>query len=149
MKPTRLKISIYKHVTKLFFWSKIVHSVWKSRKVSHLIFLIAFYIDFCPVKTDLSGNMYCLNENFKISKTRQIDQFWHFQWICFACNVMFNETFSVIFKHCEKRQLRHSLMNQLCNKMITRWSMNYRASFGKCLNPKMGNCLIPKNSTKI
>ena len=33
------------------------HSVWKLLKMSHLNFLIlAFFTNFCPNKTDLSGN---------------------------------------------------------------------------------------------
>ena len=34
-----------------------LHIVWKLLKMSHLIFLIlAFLTNFCPIKTDLSGN---------------------------------------------------------------------------------------------
>ena len=33
------------------------HSVWKSPKMSHLNFwILAFSTNFCPIKTDLSGN---------------------------------------------------------------------------------------------
>ena len=36
------------------------HIVWKSLKMSHLNFLIfAFFINFCPVKIDISGNTPC------------------------------------------------------------------------------------------
>ena len=36
---------------------KVIHSVWKLPKMSHLNFLIlAFSANFCPLKTDLSGN---------------------------------------------------------------------------------------------
>ena len=43
--------------TTYIFHNLLLHSVWKSPKMSHLNFsILAFSTNFCPIKTDLSGN---------------------------------------------------------------------------------------------
>ena len=54
------------------------HSVWKLLKMSHLNFLIlAFATNFCPIKTDLSGNTVWPQAS-GFQKFTKRDHFWHF-----------------------------------------------------------------------
>ena len=61
------------------FWTKsqLLHSVWKSLKMSHLNFsILAFSINFWPIKSDLSGNT-VWQQNSCYEKFAKIDYFWH------------------------------------------------------------------------
>ena len=54
------------------------HSVWKSPKMSHLNFsILAFSTNFCPIKTDLSGNS-VWPQALGFQKLAKMDHFWHF-----------------------------------------------------------------------
>ena len=53
------------------------NSVWKLLKMSHLNFLIlVFSTNFCPIKTDLSGNTIWPQAS-DFQKLAKIDHFWH------------------------------------------------------------------------
>ena len=55
-----------------------LHSVWKSPKISHLNFsILAFSTNFCPIKTELSGNSVWL-QALGFHKLAKLDHFWHF-----------------------------------------------------------------------
>ena len=54
------------------------HSVWISPKISQLNFwILAFFTDFCPIKTDLSGNTVWPQAS-GLQKLAKMDHFWHF-----------------------------------------------------------------------
>ena len=55
------------------------HSVWKSPKMSHLNFfsILAFSTNFCPIKTDLSGNT-VWPQDLGFQKLAKLDHFGHF-----------------------------------------------------------------------
>ena len=54
------------------------HIVWKLLKMSHLNYLIlAFSTNFCPIKTDLSGNTVWPQAS-GFQKLAKMDHFWHF-----------------------------------------------------------------------
>ena len=53
----------------------VLHSVWKSPKISHLNFGIS--TNFWPIKTDLSGNSVWL-QALGFQKFAKLDHFWHF-----------------------------------------------------------------------
>ena len=54
------------------------HSVWKLLKMSHLNFwILAFSTNFCPIKTDLSGNTVWPQAS-GFQKLAKMDHFWHF-----------------------------------------------------------------------
>ena len=58
------------------------------------------HLNFCPIKTDLSGNtVWPLASDFQ--KLAKVDHFWHFylKTLVQTLLAMLNETFSVIFKH--------------------------------------------------
>ena len=60
--------------------SKTVQSVWKSPKKSHSIFsILAFSINFCSIKSDLSGNT-VWPQTSVFQTLAKIDHFWHFWW---------------------------------------------------------------------
>ena len=84
--------------------SNMAHSVWKSPKMSHLNFsILAFSINFCPIKSGLSGNTVWMVASVS-QKLVKLDHFW---WIfvhskCKRSSLrMLNATFWLIFKHCE------------------------------------------------
>ena len=57
----------------------IEHIVWKILKMSHLNFsILAFSINFCPIKIDLSGNTVWPHAS-GFQKLVKMDHFWHFQ----------------------------------------------------------------------
>ena len=57
----------------------VVHIVWKLLKMSHLSFwILAFSINICPSKTDLSGNT-VWPEASGFQKIVKMDYFWHFK----------------------------------------------------------------------
>ena len=57
---------------------KRAHIVWKLLKMSHFNFWIwAFSTNFCPIKTDLSGNTVWPQAS-GFQKIAQMDHFWHF-----------------------------------------------------------------------
>ena len=59
----------------------ILHSVWKSPKMSHLNFsILAFSINFCPIKSGLSGNTVWMVASVS-QKLVKLDHFCHFWWI--------------------------------------------------------------------
>ena len=52
--------------------------VWKSLKMSHLNFwILAFSTNFCPIRTDLSGNT-VWQQAWGFQKLAKIEHFWHF-----------------------------------------------------------------------
>ena len=58
--------------------AKPQHSVWKSLKMSHLNFgILAFFTNFSPIKTDLSGNTVWPQAS-GFQKLAKMDHFWHF-----------------------------------------------------------------------
>ena len=60
------------------FWVAFAHNVWKLLKISHLNFLIlALSTNFCPIKTDLSGNT-VWQQDSAFQKLFKMDNFWHF-----------------------------------------------------------------------
>ena len=77
--------------TRKWLQAKRAHIIWKSLKRAHL--------NFCPIKTDLSGNtVWPLASDFQ--KLAKMDHFWHFYLtLVQTLLAMLNETFSVIFKH--------------------------------------------------
>ena len=55
-----------------------VHSVGKLLKMSHLhLWILAFSTNFCPIKTDLSGNTVWPQAS-GFQKLAKMDHFWHF-----------------------------------------------------------------------
>ena len=77
-----LRITALRLVNQVFFQEyesrSKVHIVWKLLKMSHLDFLIlVFSTNFCPIKTDLSGNNVWLQAS-GFQKLAKMDQFWHF-----------------------------------------------------------------------
>ena len=59
-------------------WTWRMHIVWKSLKMSHLNFLIlAFSTNFCPIKTDMSGNTVWPQAS-GFQKLAKMEHFWHF-----------------------------------------------------------------------
>ena len=54
------------------------HIIWKLLKMSHLNFwILAFSTNFCPIKTDLSGNTVWPQAS-DFQKLAKMDHFWHF-----------------------------------------------------------------------
>ena len=54
------------------------HIVWNLLKMSHLNFwILAFSTNFCPIKTDLSGNT-VWPQALGFQKLAKLDHFWHF-----------------------------------------------------------------------
>ena len=54
------------------------HIVWKLLKMSHLNFwILTFSTNFCPMKTDLSGNTVWPQAS-GFQKLAKMDHFWHF-----------------------------------------------------------------------
>ena len=54
------------------------HIAWKSQKMSHLnCWILAFSTNFCPIKTDLSGNTVWLQAS-GFQKLAKMNLFWHF-----------------------------------------------------------------------
>ena len=64
-----------------YFFCKIIkpHIVWKLLKLSHLNFgILVFSTNFCPNKTDLSGNTVWPQAS-GFQKLAKMDHFWHFK----------------------------------------------------------------------
>jgi len=60
-----------------------IHIVWKLLKMSHLNFWnLAFSTNFCPIKTDLSGNTFW-PQALVFPKLAKMDHFWYF-WLTFV-----------------------------------------------------------------
>ena len=60
-----------------------IHIVWKLLKMSHLNFWnLAFSTNFCPTKTDLSGNTFW-PQALVFQKLAKMDHFWYF-WLTFV-----------------------------------------------------------------
>ena len=54
------------------------HIVWKSSKMSHLnVSILAFFTNFWPIKTDISGNT-VWHQALCFQKLAKLDHFWHF-----------------------------------------------------------------------
>ena len=91
--------------------STLRHSVWKPPKMSHLTFsILAFSTNFCPIKSDLSGNT-IWQQASGFQKFARLSIFGILFYVMstqnvnvarFASNVL-NETFSVIFKLDSKK----------------------------------------------
>ena len=57
---------------------RLLHSVWKSPKMSHLSFsIMAFSTNYCLLKIDLSGNTVWPQAS-GFQKLAKMDHFWHF-----------------------------------------------------------------------
>ena len=70
------KSSIFEAFTYSFFC--LQHSVWKPPKMSHLSFSsLAFSTNFCPFKTDMSGNTVWPQAS-GFQKLAKMDHLWHF-----------------------------------------------------------------------
>ena len=55
------------------------HIVWKFLKMSHLnLWILALSTNFCPIKTDLSGNT-VWPQALCFQKLAKLDYFWHFK----------------------------------------------------------------------
>ena len=60
-----------------------MHIVWKLLKMSHLnCWILAFSTNFCPIKSDLSGNT-VWQQASDFQKLAIMDHFWHF-WFTFV-----------------------------------------------------------------
>ena len=63
---------------KFSFCKQKLKNVWKLLKMSHLNFwILAFSANFCPIKTDLSGNTVWPQAS-GFQKLAKMDHFWHF-----------------------------------------------------------------------
>ena len=98
IRQTRLKISIYKRVAKLFKKKQKTQCLKITQNVP-------FSFNFCPVKIDLSGNT-VWPQTSGFQKLAKLTNFGISMKLLRSQCLICNETFSVIFKHCENRQLR-------------------------------------------
>ena len=92
--------------------------VWKSSKMSHLNFwILAFSINFCPIKSDRSGNTVWLNSSGIQKLTKVII-------------LGINETFSMIFKH-HGVLILEMIYVWIFRAKIVPWKTNVSCHFGR------------------